>query len=69
MEDTRTEFVKDDNREALIKHWESTLSNASHAVYVAQKTLEGLYRARYHEVSRELGSTVLSVTVENDVNL
>lgn len=63
MEDIRTEYSEDDNREALIKHWESTLSNASHAVYVAQRTLEGLYRTRYHEVSKEIGHTVMSVEV------
>lgn len=61
MEDIRTEYVEDDGREALIKHWEVRLSDSLQAVRVAQITLEGLYRARYHEVSRELGSTALQV--------
>lgn len=64
MEDIRTEFVEDDIREGQIKHWEVTLNNASHAVYVAQRTLEGLYKQRYREVSRELGSTGMQLAMD-----
>lgn len=66
MEDIRTEYVDDDNREALIKHWEITLNNASHAVYVAQQQLEKLYRARYALVDRSLGAVAIN-SVVNDV--
>ena len=62
MEYITTEYIEDDDREKLIKHWEVTLANASHAVYVAQKELERLYRTRYREVTRELGSTALKDT-------
>lgn len=59
MEEIRTEFVEDDIREGQIKHWEVTLNNASHAVYVAQRTLDKLYRQRYTEVVRNIGATAI----------
>lgn len=59
MEDIRTEYVEDETREIQIKHWEVQLSNSLHAVYVAQQTLDKLYRARYKEVTRQIGSTAL----------
>lgn len=59
MKEIRTEYVEDDEREARIKHWEITLSNAQHAVYVAQQQLERLYRSRYIEVEKELGGAAV----------
>lgn len=64
MKEIRTEFIEDDTREAQIKHWEVTLNNAQHAVYVAQQTLERLYRSRYREVERDLGSTGLQLALD-----
>lgn len=52
MEEIKTEFVEDDIREGQIKHWEVQLNHSLHAVYVAQQTLEKLYRARYREIGR-----------------
>lgn len=60
MEDIRTEYIEDEIREGQIKHWEVTLNNASHAVYVAQQQLEKLYRARYRNVDRSLGAAALT---------
>lgn len=60
MEDIRTQYIEDDNRESLIKHWETRLSDSLQAVYVAQHQLEALYKSRYEEVSRPLGHTALS---------
>lgn len=64
MNEIRTEFVEDDNREALIKHWEVTLNNASHAVYVAQQQLDRLYRSRYRLVERDLGKAALQPLIQ-----
>jgi hypothetical protein len=55
VEDVRTEYVEDDIREGLIKHWEVHLNNSLHAVYVAQQQLDKLYRSRY----REIGSAAI----------
>jgi hypothetical protein len=59
MEELRTEFVENENREIQIKHWEVQLSDANHAVYVAQIALEKLYRQRY-KVVRSMGATAAS---------
>lgn len=61
MKEIRTEFVENNEREERIKHWESTLSNATHAVYIAQQQLDRLYRQRYIEVERELGATAIRI--------
>lgn len=60
IEDIRSEYVEDEIREGQIKHWEVQLNNSLHAVYVAQQTLDKLYRARYKEVTRELGHQALN---------
>lgn len=57
MEDIRTQYVEDEIREGQIKHWEATLSNAHHSVYVAQQQLEKLYRERYGALVVQIGHT------------
>ncbi len=63
MEETRSEYVEDDNREMRIKHWEARLNDSLHAVYVAQHMLEGLYQERYKDVQRELGHTGMQLAI------
>lgn len=50
MKEIEQEYVEDDIREGQIRHWEETLANTTHAVAVAERTLEKLYAQRYRSL-------------------
>lgn len=62
----RTQYIEDEQREMRIKHWERQLSDASQAVYVAQRQLETLYRQRYEVEMRYMGREAVAETVLRD---
>ena len=64
MKEIEQEYVEDNIREGQIRHWEVTLADASHAVEVAERTLEKLYAQRY----RSLGEVAVG-TPEIDPTL